>query len=351
MKASEDAGFAPLLNRVWPLVGEWAATYLNSHPAVSPEELAKAIEALDPRRDCKETDHGCFEEYHLEATAVQLLAGERAAYPVAVIYPRSGTFFVVARTGATGFRVPWNIKDLATEHYPSGDEIGRWAYLDFPWNNGPLAGSVHALPPSRSGQPRFYVDAWAMAFGGATTPKQLSIWEWNGAAAVPLLIKVYLVYVETARIEAVGDLLRVHTKGEYENFYSCGMCPEPEVIWTVRVTPDGVQDLGREHVFPELQLVDELWNRLGNGRSTADIASPQVVRVIRQLDLAMRRESGGSPFDESLGMLFERKIVREGNREMLHFSAENLCSELRFEIDRSKGRPDFTRVHLAHPCE
>ena len=351
MKASEDAAFAPLLNRAWPLVGEWAATYLEAHPEASADEIARAITALNPPRNCKESKDKCLDAYDLDTTAVQLLTGKDAAYAVSTNFPHSGTLFVVARTETGRFRVAWNIKDLAAAHYASKDEIGYWAYLDFSWGDGPLVGMISALVPSRNGRPRFYVDAWAAVFAGGTYPRQLSIWEWDGKAATPLLIKFYLASVETSGNEVVGDLLRVHTKGAYETFISCGMCREPEVIWTVRVTPDGVQDLGREHVLPELQMVDELWVRVTHGQSAADIASPQVVRVIRQLISAMRREEGGTDPDLYLGMLFERKIVKEDNREVLHFSAENLCSELRFEIDRSKGRPYFTRVHLAHPCE
>ena len=43
MRASERPDFAKALNRVWPIVGEWTASYLNSHPGASAKELAAGV--------------------------------------------------------------------------------------------------------------------------------------------------------------------------------------------------------------------------------------------------------------------------------------------------------------------
>src|SRR4029077_3482467 len=65
----------------------------------------------------------------------------------------------------------------------------------------------------------------------------------------------------TAGREAVArtsELLTIHTKGRFKSFYTCGSCVEPEMIWKLAITPDGVRDLGTTDVVPVLRRFDEL---------------------------------------------------------------------------------------------
>lgn len=265
---------APLLNRAWELVGKWVASYLDEHPGASVQDLvAQTTNALSRRED---------RQVSLEASAVQLGADRRAAYVVAANALVTGTFFVVARQADGHFRVVWSIKDVARKHL--GDELGTWACVAQAFVfNGPLTGTVHQLPPSRSGAARFYVDAQANPASGSNIPKQISIWEWNRKQPVALLIGGYLVTIERAGLAFDGDLLKIETKEEdsMKTLVSCAACTEPEGVWTIQVRPDGVKDLGHRYVHPVYPLIDDLLDRTGRGVDAADIAAPQVVADLR----------------------------------------------------------------------
>src|SRR5208282_663772 len=101
----------------------------------------------------------------------------------------TGDFLVVARGKDGSFQPLWNIKDVAKQHYPQRDEIGRWAYhTRRAYYNGPLdVKRIIPVAPARSGHPRFIVDAVQNADGG-TALGQLGVWQWTGTEAVPLLI-------------------------------------------------------------------------------------------------------------------------------------------------------------------
>jgi len=53
--------------------------------------------------------------------------------------------------------------------------------------------------------------------------------------------------------------------------------------WVVRVTPEAVEDLGETRAVPQLDLLDELFDRIIHGRSLADIASPGAIRAAGQI--------------------------------------------------------------------
>jgi hypothetical protein len=348
----KDSKFRESLNRIWSIIGKWTAAYLNSGPTgVAPAELARHIESLDPAGDCAKTDYKCWEEYHLSATAISLKQGPDSAHAVSVSYPRMGTFFIVARD-ASGYQVRWSVKDVAEKHYPSKDELGYWAYADFAYGDGPLVGRVNFLPPSFTGNPRFYVNAFAASKIGGTSPRQISIWEWNGKEALPLLIKTYSASFDTGSVRLQNDLLLIPTKDNYKTFFSCGGCPEAKVLWTIRVSPAGIEDLGKKHVVPELQAVDELWYRLINNLSATGIASKKVIARTKQLIQTMKAEATEPTDYTSLSMLGSWKIIKQGTRERLCFSADNLiCKRLLFDIRPGGGNPYFSALRVVDDCQ
>ena len=245
------------LNRVWPLLTRWTNARLREHP----KDIARAVRELDPTL--------------LTTSATQLRAG---VYVVSATYPRSGTFFVV-----DGDHVAWDVKTPARVHLPKRDEIGKWAWLDYGYGDGPLSGVPQLARANRNGNPRFYVDANTAADWGGTYSQQISVWEWNGREAVPLFIKSYLVSFDTGGDDLTPDLLTIHTKGAFKTFYSCGGCPEPEMIWKIAITPDGVRDLGTTDVVPELRRFDELLDRLMHDKDASAFASPAVVAALKPL--------------------------------------------------------------------
>lgn len=315
--AARSPDFAKSLNRIWPIVGEWSASYLRTHPAATAKDLAAAVKQLNGAK-CAKNDEPCL-SYELAADAVPL---GHDTFAVLASYPQSATFFVVAKSG-----VLWNIKDVAVQHYAKRDEIGYWVWIEFPFGDGPMIGRIGPLPPTRSGHARFYVNGEGAALAGGTYRKQISVWEWDGHTAVPEVIKSYWVSVQTDANELTNGEFRIPMKGQYKTFYSCGQCPEPRVTWTLRVTPDGVRDLGRKHAVPELQRLDELFARFLHRRSTSDLASPRVAAALHKY----LSDAEG----DSLGMLGSWGL--EANT--LEFAADHLdCGRLRFTVEtRPKG--------------
>jgi hypothetical protein len=126
-RASGTPGFGLALDRAWVAVANWAAAFLDEHPDATAEQLAKAVDGLDPVRRFAKTDKRSFSDYQLSASAVRLTGPAETTFAVAANYTWSGTFFVIARANNGHFRAVWNIKDIAHRHYLSRDEIGYWA--------------------------------------------------------------------------------------------------------------------------------------------------------------------------------------------------------------------------------
>jgi hypothetical protein len=296
-------------------VAAHAVEFLNAEPDATADALVQEVERLDAD--------------DLNVTAVQLTGGAHAAYAVSAAFPSGGSFFVVARDHTGRFAVRWNVKDVAARRQSPNDEIGQWSRTEVSWGHGPLRGEIGRLPASRTGRSRFYVDAEGAAPAGGTWNKQLSIWEWNGQEAMPLLARAYSVSVDTGQVVLDGETLVIPTKDGYKTFHSCGQCPEPEVLWRVQVTPDGVRDLGKEHVTPELQVVDELFDRVLRGKRSSDIASASAAvalrKVIDELDL---------PKEAPLGMLSHWQITKTNGQHVLEFATDNLpCRMLQFVMN------------------
>jgi hypothetical protein len=200
------------------------------------------------------------------------------------------------------------------------------------------------LPPTNRGDPRFLIDAMAFTRRSEFS-KQVSIWEWNGQEAIPLLIKTYRSTINTGEIGFDGTLLRIPTKEDYKTFFSSSMSSEAKVIWTVKVTPKGIEDLGKTHEDPELQWVDELWNRLLSGKNAEDLASSQVIGILKQI---IREEK----IDDSLGMLGSWKVEKRRKDTILRFTADDLVYRyLYFKIEKRNNRPYFSKIRVCDNCE
>jgi len=293
-----------LLSDLWSLAGRWAAGQLAAHPEASAEDLAGAMRKLAPGPS-------------LEVSAVRLASGSAAAYAVAVTAVRYGTLLVSARQPDGSFKVVWTLHELAAAHAAAADEIARWGDPRKGFDEGPLAGSVHALPSTPTGHARFYLDAMSQPPAGGTFGAQISIWEWDGREPKCLFIKSYVVSLGTTGGAALkADRLELHSKESFKRFYSCDPCPEPEAVWTLRITPVGVEDLGRRLLTPpELSAADELVDRMARHRDVSDLAS---LVVIRRLSDAL----GDYGIAESgRYMLDSYNVENQGASSVLHLRA------------------------------
>ncbi|HEV2816806.1 MAG TPA: hypothetical protein VGW40_06250 [Allosphingosinicella sp.] len=155
-------------------------------------------------------------------------------------------------------------------------------------------GHIGLLPPGAGGRPRFYVQATYRSEMGATVGGQLSIWEWDGAAAHPLMVRDFAYMADQRRPVLVvdGAALTLHVKGDFGHFYACGSCEGRQMKWRFRAGPGGIADLGRESLTPELDFVDALIERMSRGRDTADLSDPAPAAALRRIVLATQSSLG-----------------------------------------------------------
>lgn len=295
----------------WTTIGNETAAWFKAHPHADAAQLAAAVNRLDPK---------------LTTEALKL---DRSTYVVSAKYETGGTFFVV------GPDLKWSVKTVARQHYPSRDDIGKWAWTGSGWGDGPLLPYLAAARASRSGHPRFVVAADTATEAGGTYMQQISVWEWNGREAVPLFIKSYQRSFDTGGSDLTPDLVTLHTKGSFKTFYSCGSCVEPEMVWRIAITPDGVRDLGRTDVVPELRQFDELIDRIAHGKSTADIASPQVIATLHPIV---------GDGDLSLGMLGDWHVTKTAHGRVLNITSDALDVPWELVIEDRPDGPYFTKA-------
>ncbi|MBX7222310.1 MAG: hypothetical protein K1Y36_20340 [Blastocatellia bacterium] len=321
------------LRRSWNLVGAWTAAYLNTHPQATERELSAALLKL-LKTNCD------FDESHV--SAAQLSSGNKAAFAVAVNWIWIGTFFVVAKDAGGKFQFAWNIKDVAEKNFASRNELGYWAFGRAGIHDGPLTGDVHPLPPGKSGNPRFWVDGVSRPAMGLSKPGQISVWEWDGKTAQSLFIKTYNTHEEWHQVRFQSGNLVIHAVEEAKTYYFCGSCEtiEPRSLWTLAITPEGVQDKGRTYVIPELDFVDRLIFRFCVGENVSDAAAPTVIQKLKKL---FPKPKSGKKLDYPLAMISVSPPSRQGNRTVLKLNSDEL-GECTFTILNRNGKYVLTAL-------
>ncbi len=285
--------FEVLADEVWKLAGGQVVSLLARRADAKAADLVAAVTSLAGK--------GGEPPDALGASAVPLSGGPGPAWAVAVNWYYSGNVLIVAR-GAAGWEVLWTVRAYARRDGPHAKDLERWArYTDTGWHDGPFAGTVLALPGTSSGRARFALDAVAQPAMGLSCPAQLSVWEWDGERAVPVLLDGYTTLGEgTAR--RVGNTLVVKTIEPLKSTFPCGSCENvPLATWRVVVGPDGVSDRGRVSHTPGLALVDEVVDGVCRGRDVAAHASPAARRALA----TWHAEAAGSAGDPEycMGML------------------------------------------------
>lgn len=276
------------LKSVWPLVGEWAAAFLDRHPRAPAAALGESFRQLGPTTACPENEYGDWR--WLRVSAVQLVSGRDAAYAVATDQTFSGTVFVVSRQKGGRFRVAWTVKDVPRQGIEESEKIA-WKEGIRDWEDGPLHGGVTLLSRSANGHARFMVDASPLGIVvmGCTQTFQLSLWEWDGSQASPLLMKPYCRSICDDDVGRrghgwQGDTLRLPVKGRLATMSPLGGDVHPRAVWMIRVTGAGVEDLGEEWDEPDLRFVDGVLARVLRQEDTADVIDTGVaVDLYRRL--------------------------------------------------------------------
>lgn len=328
----ERSEYREALARLWTLVERWTVEFLRSHPAADSAAIAADLAELAPKIE------------GFDPSAVRLGIGSRAVAVVSVEAGFSGgTFFVVSSAQTDRSAAAWSIRPLAERNFALGNELGAWAFLVAGFHDGPLGGRVLPLPAARSGRPRFLIDAITHPSMGLETPGQISVWEWTGSQAVPEFIHNYWT-AGANRVERAGDLLRIATKEQPKVFYSCGSCDDPKGTWTLRVTPDGVSDLGHAYEEPLLAAADDLIARLARGEDASSLATPQVIAQLTDLMQGLRQDREETeahdsqqaseppgPYDGIASMLESWQVSATGSRHLLDLATDDWHLQLTFE--------------------
>jgi hypothetical protein len=293
--------YAREVGRFWDLAGRWTSEYLNAHPNASAQEIATGLATL--AKD-------------LRPSAVRLTQG---AVVVSIDWAFHGTVFVVSRIPPHSFAVTWDIRTTASKG-PSQDELAAWTGTVPGVHGGPLGGRVLALPPARSGRPRFLIEAIEHALMGLEVPGQISVWEWTGSEAIPEFIQGYVTTgVSAAKLQ--GDRIRIPTKESTRMFYTCGSCDEPQGAWTLRITPEGVTDLGHTFDEPLLKLTDDLLDHVAHHQDASSLASTAARASLVKILADVREEE--EPEDNlRLGMLMDWKVHVRGKDRLLDLQTD-----------------------------
>jgi hypothetical protein len=322
----DDPESPGLLAQQWSLAGEWVAAWLNALPHAEPAGVGAAVLELAP------------------SSTPQYLVLNATTFLVASPSP-IGNVFIVSKSGSD-YRVAWNIAQWQEASGKSAEVLAAWRpehALDS--GRGPNANSgsvvplrLGILPSDAKGRARFYIEGFYAQEAGGTGGEQISLWVWDGVTARLQLARYYLVMIDQkvgTRME--GDLLKVQQKKSFRAFFSCGSCEERQTDWIVRITPEGVKELGEKSAVPELDAVDELFYRVINGKSASDIAAPEVIETATHVVDTAREGESEKEWKEfpSLGMMGEWSVTKNKDAEVLCFYADDVGTAI-FKL-RSAG--------------
>ena len=321
--------YAREVGRFWALAERWTSEYLDAHPAASTREIEADLATL---------------ANDLRPSAVRL-TGEAVA--VSIEWAPHGIVFVVSRTPRHPFAVTWDIRAPAGKG-PSRADLAAWAYVVPGIHRGPLGGRILALPPARSGRPRFLVEAIQHAALGLEVPGQISVWEWTGSEVILKFIRGYVTTLGASGAKLQGDRLRVPTKEATRMFYTCGSCEEPQGAWTLRITPEGVTDFGHAFDEPLLKLTDDLLDRVAHHQDASSLASAKARARLAEI-LADAREPEEPEDNLGLGMLMDWKVRVRGDHRLVELLTDRV--HLLLTIRQRSGRAYVTAVEVPASAE
>ncbi|MGB9196124.1 MAG: hypothetical protein WCB53_04275 [Terriglobales bacterium] len=293
----DDPKSPDLLARQWTLAGEWVAAWFNAHPSAGEESLDAAVSELAPTEEPGE---------HLSL--------KRDVFLIAAPGPIGNVFIVTKVNGR--YLLAWQVQEASGGQ---AEILAAWSAANARLSrrgadSGPFGSIIPHLarfPDDAKGRPRFYIDGTYAQDAGGTEGKQISLWIWDGVTARPIIARDYAAGInQSVGVRLEGDILKVQQKKFFRTFFSCGMCEERQMDWAVRITPEGVEDLGEKSQVPELDAVDELFYRVIRHQSATDIASPAAVEVARGIVRGARELDSVKEWKEfpSLGMIMGRKV-------------------------------------------
>jgi len=334
------------LTRAWKLLAEWAAAYMNEHPAATPGLLMNAAPnaaqthfsaiSLSPRTLLVTASLGTF-----------------------------GTEFII--DGSHGdFKPAWSIRGRAGRNiFPLLDAWAaeasqrncREAGDEKDWGRCcSLQGDAARLPDDAQGRPRFYIQATYAQMAETTVGAQISFWTWTGSTAEPQFVKRYEYNIEDQSTHFKDGKLIIRSTDYYRSFFSCGMCVGRQMNWTLRVGPEQIEDLGAIPVIPELDAVDELLSRAARHQPADDLATPEVIALATSVMDGTYHDDTDHDYI-SAGMMGDTSVRLRGERTLVCLQTDEagtfkLAMERRgagFFISDLKVSPDSPGCHRDKP--
>jgi hypothetical protein len=312
----QKPGSTAILDRYWRAAETWSAQWLQDHTGDSQAGFQAAAVRIDPE----------------VRTEMQPLG--RDLWLVALAHDEIGIVFLLSKD-SNGLGLAWSIdKAVIPAGFPNGQAVRDWK----PDAGRLQYGSIKALPTDAFGRRRFYVDATFAQHAGATVGQTFSVWAWDGEAATPLLAKPYAVMADQNPPQVVGNQIEIPAKGELKRLFACGACVGREMRITIDLDPQGAARLvGERSMTPELDVIDELYDRVVHHRPADDIADFAVIAALSKL----------KP-DELGGFIDEWSVNRSGSHEIVCLAADDTRL---FTLSRTSERLRIVRLReSAYAC-
>jgi hypothetical protein len=331
MTWDDDSAIAvEALNTMWSAAGQVGVDFLATHSEASAKDLSEELASLLPVSDPRFGPP-------LSADSLEIKPG---LFLVAFNSYPAGAVFAIARKSQRVVLL-WNLSLGGAQSNDSRHLLASWhasragdtCVTQHTYASGvcgPMTSvSLGTLPLSRSGQPRFFIRATYSKDMGGTDDEQISVWSLTND--IPTLEWINL-YVEGGEEETVPNgveykdgMLLIAEKHEFNTFPSCGSCSGRQMIHRIRVTPDGLQDQGLGSVHPELDAIDNLFQKIANGQPTTGLASPQVANFLRPHLVDAEKEARQiDPNSFSVGMLSGFTFSSRGKISVLCFQSDEL---------------------------
>ena len=262
-----------------------------------------------------------------------------------------GTVFVAQRKNGA-YRPVWRIGDLSASTIAAYPSLAVWSAANAthacPRSSacGPMSPFSARLPDDAEGRPRFYINASYSEAMGIEVGYQLSIWTWAGDAAVPALAGTYEQSLEVPTdLQVREQTLSLRAKDDFQTFFVTAPEPGRQMIWTISLAGTGARDLGRKSAVPELDIVDEMFGRILQGKQSNDLASAQARSVLQRETWKAIDDAGPGEVSllASMGELWTSDVRRSGSNTALCFASDNI-GPLRFDMKQANGRLFITHV-------
>jgi hypothetical protein len=318
----DDPKSPELLAQQWFLASQWVIAWLNEYPATSSEAVKEALIGLT------------------QANAPEYLELGEGTFLVVAPGPIGNVFMVAKSDGR--YRLAWSIAQPQEAHGEQAEILAAWRpenarhghrgpYFAATGSAGSVIPRLGKLPSDAKGRPRFYIDGTYAQSAGGTVGGQTSVWLWDGKTAKPQVVHAYAFVIDqSVGTHVEGDLLKVQQKKFFRTFFSCGICEERQTDWIVRVTPEGVEDLGEKSLVPELDVADELFYRVIHHDSPAAVAASSAVKAAEKI---VRKARAGHSAKEwtsfpTLGMMGRWKVREGANGKILCLSLDDAGTNL-----------------------